>query len=87
MKDTENMKWESEFDSTWKNTEGITVLDMPLKDFIRKVESSAFQRGKDAAVDYIRDRAMTQIDVPTGSQVWLLNNKLLEETRNLPEGE
>lgn len=33
--------WEKEFDDTWKNVNGITVLDLPLKDFIRKTRLDA----------------------------------------------
>ena len=37
--------WEAEFDRTWTNVNGITVMDMPLKDFIRKVAKEAEERG------------------------------------------
>lgn len=32
--------WEKEFYETWKNPNGITVLDKPLRDFIKYVEST-----------------------------------------------
>ncbi len=34
---TPKQQWEIIFDSTWKNTQGITVMDKPLREFIRSL--------------------------------------------------
>lgn len=53
--------------------------------FITRVEAEAFQRGKDAAVEYLKKKVVAQqYDHWAKQLIWGFKEETLEEARNLP---